>query len=176
MKSGILAMTLALIVSACGGSPSGGQGQAQTETTEPQAASPLSVEWTEADLEKTAERIGYGSKPAAIVARNTEGTLVFTPQTARDHVATAFTSLPPYAGDRSLELRLDVKSPGGEGCLANLQDQAYNELATVPCGNFGEQRATAKLPDSVTSVRVYFMSPDQKPLLLPARMQLIEHR
>jgi hypothetical protein len=176
MKPSILAMALALSVSACGGGSSDRQEQAPSKTTEAQPASPLSIEWTEADLETNAARIGYGSKPAEIVARSADGALVFTPQTARDHVATAFTPVPAYAGDRSLEVLLDVKSPGGEGCLAHLQDQAYNELATVPCGNAGEQRATAKLPDSVTSVRVYFMSPDQKPLPLPARMQLIEHR
>ena len=176
MRTVILTVMLALTVSACGGSPSQQHEQAPAAATEPQGTSPLSVEWTEADLEKTAARMGYGSKPAEIVARSADGGLVFTPQTARDHVATPFTPLPAYTGDRSLELVVDAKSAGGDGCLAHLQDQSFNQLATVACQSAGEQRATAKLTGTVTSVRIYFMSPDPKPLPLPARMPLIERR
>jgi hypothetical protein len=144
--------------------------------TEAPPAGPLSIEWTDADLEKNASRIGYGSKPEALLTRDTGGALVFTPQTAEDHLATQFTSLQAYEGRRSLELVLDVKSPGGDACVANLQDQAFNVLATVPCRTVGEPRATAAVPSTVNGVRVYFLSTKLEPLRLPARMRLTEHR
>ena len=167
---------LALMIPACGGSNSDQreQGPALTETAAPGPA--LSVEWTNADMEQATERIGYGSAPKGILARNAEGVLVFTPQTERDHIATRFTALPDHGGERTLELVLDMKSPGGEACTANLQDQAFNVLTTVPCKDAGEQRATAKVPAGVTRIRVYFQSPKRQPLHLPAGMRILEHR
>jgi hypothetical protein len=161
------------LVAACGRSASEPPAD-RAETKSP--TGPLTVEWTAVDLEKNASRIGYGSKPDAMVTRDADGALVFTPQTAQDHVATEFASLQPYDGSRSLELVLDVASPGGDACVANLQDQAFNVLATVPCSAAGEQRATAAVPASVNGVRVYFLSAKLEPLRLPSRMRLTEHR
>lgn len=137
---------------------------------------PLAIEWTDADLEKDASRIGYGSKPEAMVARDAEGALVFTPQTPEDHLATPLTTLQTYEGRRSLELVLDVKSPGGDACVAHLQDQAFVVLATVPCRSAGEQRVTANLGSASTGIRVYFQSAKLEPVRLPARMRLTERR
>jgi hypothetical protein len=172
----IVAGALALSLASCRGSSSDQPGQDAAKVDRPQSAEPLSVEWTDADLEKNASRNGYGKKPASILARAADGALVFTPETVKDHVSTQFVGLAAYDGDRSLELSLDMKSPGGETCVANLQDQAYNVLATVPCRTAGEQRTTAKVASTVTGVRVYFLSASAEPLRLPARMRLVEHR
>src|SRR5688500_5640017 len=120
MKRIIIAIALGSIA-ACGG-----------ETSDREGRSGLTVEWTDSDLETNASRIGYGSDPPAILKRDTGGPLVFTPQTAQDHIATPFTELSAYDGMRSLELVLDVQSPGGEACVAHLQDQAFNVLTKVP--------------------------------------------
>lgn len=147
---------------------------AATETTRTDL--PLSLDWTDADLEKMAQRIGYGSNPSSVLARNAEGVLTFIPQTNRDHIATEFIELAKHDGDRSLELILDVRSPGGQSCEASLQDQAFNMLATVPCRDIGEHRATARLSDRVSSVRLYFESPRRERVQLPIRVQVVEHR
>jgi len=171
----LIVIVLALTAAACRGGTSEQKEQASSapETLDPAT---LTVEWTDVDLEKSAERIGYGSKPDGMLARNHEGLLVFTPETDRDHVATRFTSLPAHEGERTLELVVESTSAGGAACLANLQDQAYNVLATVPCTSAGQQQASAKVPSSVTGVRVYFVSAKREPLRLPVRMRLTEHR
>ncbi len=171
----LFAVVLAFAAVSCGG----GSDQKETgtgATSAPASSAPLSVEWTDADLEKDASRIGYGPAPKEILARGADSTLVFTPQTPQDHIATNFTTLPSYSGERSLDLTLDVKVPGGETCLAFLQDQGYNVLGTVPCKAAGEQKSSVKVPANVTGVRVYFLSPAREPLRLPARVHLTEHR
>lgn len=174
MKNLLIVISFAVLIASCGRSTP--ERQEQSETKDTPAAGPVAVEWTDADLEKDASRIGYGSKPEAMVARDAEGALVFTPQTPQDHVATPFTSLQTYEGRRSLELVLDVKSPGGDACVAHLQDQAFVVLATVPCRTPGEHRVTANLGSAVTGIRVYFLSAKLEPVRLPARMRLTERR
>jgi len=171
----LAAVGLLSAVAACRGSAPEKQEQAPSDST-PTAAAPLAVEWTDSDLENHLARIGYGSKPKEILARNADKALVFTPETTRDHVATAFMELAAYKGERSLELTVDAKAPGGEACLAVLQDQAFNILATVPCQTAGEQHALAKVPPTVTTVRVYFQSGKLVPIRLPAHMRLSEQR
>ena len=175
MKRLLIVTILGLAFVSCRGTTSDTEQQAAPAKSA-QSAGLLTVEWTDADLEKDASRIGYGSKPEAMLARDGEGALVFLPQTAQDHLATQFVELTPYDGGRSFELVLDVKFAGGEACAANLQDQAFNVLGTVPCRDAGEQRATAQVPSTVTGVRVYFLSAKLEPLRLPARMRLTEHR
>lgn len=170
----VTTVTLGLMLASCSGADR--QQQAQSDTNVPRPAGPIAIEWTDGDLEKSVDRIGYGQKPESILARQPDGPLVFTPQTAQDHIATQFTPLQTYDADRSLELLLDVKTPGGEGCVANLQDQAYNVLGTVPCRTTGEQRATIQVPRAVSGVRLYFQSANLEPLHLPARMRLTERR
>lgn len=148
----------------------------QNATPESQASAPLMLEWTDADLEKIANRVGYGPKPTDILQRKSGNALVFTPETAKDHIAMPFTPLPPYTGARSLELIVDADSPGGQTCAANLQDQAFNVLATVPCTAAGEQRQTAAVASGVASVRVYFQSATREPVQLPHRLRVVEHR
>jgi len=164
------------LLSACRGSAPEKQQPASSEATPPTVSAPLAVEWTDSDLENHLARIGYGSKPKEILARNADKALVFTPETPRDHVATAFMELAPYKGERSLELSVDAKAPGGEACLAVLQDQAFNILTTVPCQTAGEQHAIAKVPSTVTTVRVYFPSGKLVPIRLPAHVRLSEQR
>ena len=166
-------VAVALLIAACGRSTA--EREAQSDTVD-QPAGPLAIEWTDADLEKDASRIGYGSKPEAMLTRDAEGALVFTPQTPEDHLATPVTALETYEGRRSVELVLDVTSPGGDACVAHLQDQAFVVLATVPCRSAGEHRVTANLGSAVTGIRVYFMSAKLEPVRLPARMRLTERR
>lgn len=170
----LLMAAIAALFMACRGATSDDQPGTVAQTA--QATGPLAIDWTDADLEKDASRIGYGSKPEAILARGADGALVFTPQTPQDHVATPFTSLQTYEGRRSLELVLDVKTPGGDACVAHLQDQAFVVLATVPCRSPGEHRVTANLGSAVTGIRVYFLSAQLEPLRLPSRMRLTERR
>lgn len=174
MKRILIMPAVVLLMASCRGATSDTEEQATAKNL--QASGPIALEWTDADLEKDASRIGYGSKPEAIVARDAAGALVFTPETPQDHVATQFTSLQTHDGRRSLELVLDVKTPGGDACVAHLQDQAFVVLATVPCRAAGEQRVTANLGSAVTGIRVYFQSAKLEPLRLPARMRLTEHR
>src|SRR5262245_43723256 len=133
------------------------------------------MEWTDTDIETDTSRIGYGSNPKGILARK-DGALVFTPQTPRDHIASRFIELPAYGGSRELELLVNVKTAGGDACEADVQDQDFNVLITVPCGTVGEQKATAKVKPSVRTVRLYFPSPKQAPMQLPSRVKLVEHR
>jgi len=175
MKRVLIVPAVVLLMTSCRGATSDTEQQTTAAET-PQANGPLAVDWTDADLEKDASRIGYGSKPEAMLARDAEGALVFTPQTPQDHVATQFTSLQIYDGSRSLELVLDVKAPGGDACVAHLQDQAFVVLATVPCRATGEQRVRANLGSATTGIRVYFQSAKLEPLRLPARMRLTERR
>jgi hypothetical protein len=175
MKRVLVVTTVVLVMAACrGATPDTEQQTTPAQTS--QASGPLAIEWTDADLEKDASRIGYGSKPEGMVARDAEGALVFTPQTPQDHLATPFTALQAYEGRRSLELVLDVKSPGGDACVAHLQDQAFVVLATVPCRSSGEHRVTANLGSASTGIRVYFLSAKLEPVRLPARMRLTERR
>jgi len=169
----VIVISLGVVIAACGPSTSSRQ-ESQSETKD--SPGPLAIEWTDTDLEKDASRVGYGSTPEAILTRDGEGALVFTPQTPQDHVATPFTSLQTYEGRRSLELVLDVKLPGGDACVAHLQDQAYVVLATVPCRSSGEHRVTANLGSASTGIRVYFLSAKLEPLRMPARMRLTERR
>ena len=175
MKRLLIVSTAALMMASCGGATSESD-QPGTAAKSAPATGPLAIEWTDADLEKDASRIGYGSKPEAMLARDAEGALVFTPETPRDHLATPFSSLQTYEGRRSLELVLDVKSPGGDACVAHLQDRAFVVLATVPCRSAGEHRVTANLGSAVTGIRVYFLSANLEPVRLPARMRLTERR
>lgn len=175
MKRVLIVPAVVLLMTSCRGATSDTE-QQTTAAEMPQANGPLAIDWTDADLEKDASRIGYGSKPEAMLARDAGGDLVFTPQTPQDHVATPFTSLQTYDGRRSLELVLDVKSPGGDACVAHLQDQAFVVLATVPCRSVGEHRVTANLGSAVTGIRVYFLSAKLEAVHLPARMQLTERR
>ena len=164
-----------LTTAACRNTTSDEKASSPAETSATSLA-PLSLEWRDSDLETDASRIGYGSKPKGILARNPEGALVFTPETPRDHIATRFIELAPHEGARSLELTLDVKSPGGDACAGSLQDQAFNFLVTVPCGSVGEHKANATLPASVKTVRLYFQSPKQERVQLPARVTVVEKR
>ena len=168
---------LVLAISACRGTSPERQDETprEAEASQPSALL-LAIEWTDGDLEKSAERNAYGSKAEAILARSADGALVLTPQTSQDHVATAFTPLQSYDGERSLELFLDVRTAGGDACVANLQDQAFNMILAVPCRNAGEQRATVNVPKTVSSVRLYFQSASREPIRLPARVRLTEHR
>jgi hypothetical protein len=175
MKRLLILNAAVLLIASCRGATSETEQQTTTPTAV-EASGPLAIAWTDADLEKDASRIGYGSKPEAILARDAEGALVFTPQTPQDHVATPFTSLQTYEGRRSLELVLDVKADGGDACVGYLQDQAFVVLATVPCRSAGEHRVTANLGSAVTGIRVYFLSAKLEPVRLPARMQLTERR
>ena len=171
----LVVTAVALIRLSCGGpAPDDQQGTGTGAGEQP--SGPVSIEWTDGDFEKNAHRIGYGQKPDSILSRDAAGVLVFTPETPEDHVATPFNALQRYDGSRSLELTLDMSSAGGDNCAAHLQDQAFNVLAIASCRNSGEQRATAKVPRSVTAVRVYFLSADRQPLRLPTRMRLLEHR
>ena len=167
-------IALGLIIGSC--SAADRQKQAQSDTNDTRPSGPIAIEWTDGDLEKDVDRIGYGPKPESILARQPDGLLVFTPQTAQDLIATQFIPIQTYDSDRSLDLVLDVKTPGGEGCVANLQDQAYNVLGTVACRTTGEQRAAIQVPPAVRGVRLYFQSANLKPLQLPARVRLTEHR
>lgn len=163
-------------MAACRGSGPERQEQTQREPEGSQSSAPIAIEWTDADLEKSAERNAYGSKPEALLARSADGVLVFTPHTPQDHVATTFTELQSYDGDRTLELVLDAQTAGGDACVANLQDQAFNMIVTAPCRNAGEQRVTVKVPKTVTGVRLYFQSASREPVRLPARVRVTEHR
>jgi len=175
MKRVLIVGAVVLLLASCRGATSDTEQQGNGTNT-PQASGPIAIEWTDADLEKDASRVGYGSKPEAMLARDAEGALVFTPKTPQDHLATPFTSLQTYQGRRSLELVLDVKSPGGDACVAHLQDLAFVVLATVPCRSAGEHRVTANLGSAVTGIRVYFLSANLEPVRLPARMRLTERR
>ena len=173
LAAGVIA-TLALAIAACGGSNPEERKPEDTTTAAP-ASTALSVEWSDTDLETDTSRVGYGSNPKGILARK-DGALVFTPQTPRDHIASRFIELPTYSGSRELELVLDMKSAGGEACEAVIQDQNFNTVVVVPCRTAGEQKAAATVSPSVRTVRLYFPSPKQAPMLLPARVRLIEHR
>jgi hypothetical protein len=169
---------LIVTTAACGRSGPEEEKKAPAETAAPAptTSGPLTVEWTDSDLENHASRVGYGSAPKSTVARGKDGALIFTPQTPQDHLATNFIPLPAYAGDRSLDLSVQAQSPGGETCAANLQDQGFNILASVPCKAAGEQHMTVKVPRTVTGVRVYFISGTRAPIHLPVHMRLSEQR
>ena len=165
-------IVLAVVVSSCQGSSG-----RQESAGEPVSAPPGQLlEWTDVDLEKNMSRIGYGSTPKNILTRGSDGGLVFTPETPQDHIATPFIELPAHSGDRSVDLSLDMTIAGGESCVANLQDQAYNVLATVPCQTAGKQQTTATVPASVQGVRVYFQSATKQAMRLPTHMRLSEQR
>ena len=167
----VVAILLAAVVSSCQGSP---QEQAQNESAGA-SSGPLG-EWTDVDLEKNMSRIGYGATPKNILTRGSDGGLVFAPETPQDHIATPFIELRAQSGDRSLDLSVDMTVAGGESCVANLQDDAYNVIATVPCQTTGTQQATVKVPAPVKSVRVYFQSAARQPIRLPTHMRLSEQR
>lgn len=174
-----LALTLLLV--SCGADAPTQDVQQQPETPAPAnpapapPTEPVALEWTDVDLEKAGPN-AYGPKPATLLRRNSDGILVFRPETADDHVALPFAPLPAYDGKRSLEAVLDLESPGGPTCLANVQDQAFKVIATVPCWGAGEQRKTIPLHSGVTGVRFTFQSPSPIPMKLPRRLQLIERR
>jgi hypothetical protein len=173
LAAGIIA-TMALAIAACGGSNPEERKPEDTTTTAPASAA-LSMEWTDTDLETDTSRVGYGSNPKGILARK-DGVLVFTPQTPRDHIASRFIQLPAYTGSRELELVLDMKSAGGDACEAVVQDQDFKTVVVAPCSAAGEQKAAAKVAPDVRTVRLYFPSPKQAPMPLPARVRLVEHR
>ena len=173
--AGIVIAAIVLTTAACRNTAPDEKSEAPAETPAAAPSGPLALEWSDQDFEKTAERIGYGPNPPGLLARSPEGALLFVPQTFRDHIATKFIPLSQHAGDRSLELVLDVKTPGGQACEGWIQDQAFNTLVTVPCRAAGEQKATTKVPESVSSVRVYFQSPKREQVQLPARIRLVEH-
>jgi hypothetical protein len=174
-------MVVALFVSNCNGStsePNGSTSEPKESASSKPANTPPGqlLDWSDVDLEKNMSRIGYGAKPGNILARGSDGGLVFNPETPKDHIATPFVDLPAHSGDRSLELSLDMKIAGGESCVAILQDQAYNVLATLPCQTAGAHQTSAKVSSPVKSVRVYFQSAARQPIPLPTRMRLSEQR
>jgi len=171
----LIVIVLALTAASCRGTTSEQKEDAGASGA-PAATASLSLDWTDADLEENVSQVGYGPKPKGILARGADGSLVFTPETPKDHVATNFMALQPYDGERSLDLVLDAKVPGGPTCEAFLQDQGYNVIGTVHCKTAGEQKGTAKVPGNVTGVRVYFLSATREPVRIPARIRLIEHR
>lgn len=178
---GIVVVAIALTSAACRGGtseqpPVTDAPAAVTPAVEAPPSGPLSIQWTDADVEKMAQRIGYGSNPAELLARNADGGLLFVPQTDRDHIASQFFRLVPQNGEHSLELVLDAKSPGGFACEGSLQDQAFNTLVTVPCRTAGQHKASAKIPGSVTSVRIYFPSSNRQQVRLPAQVTVTEHQ
>ena len=173
----VLVATITLAGVACRNTASDQQEQAPAaappEASQPAASLPL--EWTDADLEKMAQRIGYGKNPSGLLKRTPDGALVFVPETRQDHIASGFIPVPSHDGGRSLELVLDVKTAGGPSCAGSLQDQAFNVLVVVPCGTTGEHKATTKIADSVTGVRLYFPSPKGEQIPLPSRVHVVEH-
>ena len=174
--AGIVIAAIVLTTAACRNTAPDEKPESPAETPAAAPSWPLALEWSDQEFEKTAERIGYGPNPPGLLARSPEGSLLFVPQTFRDHIATKFMPLAENTGDRSLELTLEVTAPGSAACEGWIQDQAFNTLMTVPCRAAGEQKATAKVPRSVTSVRVYFQSPKREQVQLPARITLVEHQ
>ena len=165
---------IALAGTACGDSSPDQKEQAPAAVaTEPAASLPL--EWTDMDLEKMAQRIGYGKNPSGLLRRSPDGALLFVPETKQDHIASGFIPVPADDGERSLELVLDVKTAGGPSCEGTLQDQAFNVLVVVPCRTTGEHKATAKIAASVSAVRLYFPSPKGEQIQLPTRVHVVEH-
>ena len=177
--SGIGAFAFAVFVASCSGAtPAEKRSDPPPAPPTQSAASapPLDLEWTDSDVEKNAAQVGYGAKRGPLLQRDAAGVLVFRPETSDDHVVLPFVDVPPYNGSRSLEVLLDVQTPGGPTCAANLQDQRYNVIAVVPCWTTGEQRRTVALAHDISTVRVLFQSLTREPVRLPARLRLIERR
>ena len=173
-------VVLTLAIAGCRGNAPADRGRQQEtappeHTTAESVSAPLALDWTDADVEKVALRVGYGAKPSATLNGRQRRPGLY-PETEKDHIAMPFTPLPPFAGSHSLELIVDAGSPGGMTCAANLQDQGYHVLTTVPCATAGEQRQTVAVKPDVTGIRVYFQSATRLPIQLPHRIRVVEHR
>lgn len=135
------------------------------------------AEWTDARLEHSAQQITYGDTPSSLLKRGSTGHLLFTPQTAQDHVTIPFVPLEDAAAGRALELVMESHSPGEGYCTADLQDQSYNVLATLPCSGVGESKTVVGVRADVTKVRIVFQSSLQlEPVQLPLRIRIIDHK
>ena len=135
------------------------------------------AEWTDVRLEHSAQQITYGDTPSSLLKRGSTGHLLFTPQTAQDHVTIPFVPLEDAAAGRALELVMESHSPGEGYCAADLQDQSYNVLATLPCSGVGESKTVVGVRADVTKVRIVFQSLlPLEPVQLPLRIRIIDHK
>ena len=65
MKRVLIVPAVVLLMTSCRGATSDTEQQTTAAETA-RANGPVAIDWTDADLEKDASRIGYGSKPEAM--------------------------------------------------------------------------------------------------------------
>ena len=72
---------------------------------------------------------------------------------------------------------MESHSPGEGYCTANLQDQSYHVLATLPCSGVGESKTVVGVRADVTKVRIVFQSLlPLEPVQLLLRIRIIDHK
>lgn len=177
----VAACLLTGVLAACGGGAPNDQPKPSTGTEEatPQSAAPVAApaaepgtygDWSGDALVRSASPNAYGASKAPILNRNADGSLVFKPETQKDHVAYPFVPVPP--SERSVELALESDAVDNPACKAHLQDQGFHVLETVDCNEKGQRKKDVTLAPDVTSVRVFFDSPTLAAVHLPTRLTI----
>jgi hypothetical protein len=133
-------------------------------------------DWTGDELEAQLEIYTYAT-PAQPVIRRSAAELLFVPATIQDHLALPFIGIPPRPEPRALLIAAASDHIQQGNCRVFVQDQRFQLLGEVACGEPSStmQNTVIRLQRDVTSIRLYFQSPDLKPMVLPWRLRLAEH-
>jgi hypothetical protein len=116
----------------------------------------------------------YAAPRRDVIQRGAGGDLLFVPATPADHVATAFFPVPVSSEPRVLLVAAEPGASKNVNCVVSVQDQSLRLLDTVPCGDpsASMEDTIISLPADVTSVRIFFHSATQQPMVLPGRLRI----
>jgi hypothetical protein len=135
------------------------------------------AKWEDDSLRKQFEVNSYASPRKTILESDGRSQLRFVPATVQDHLALPFVEVPAAEDSRQLVVRTSRDSAIEVNCTAFVQDQQMRVFGTVKCGepDSAVHESLIAVPADVTSLRIYFLSNDLRPMVLPRRVELDYH-
>ncbi len=109
--------------------------------------------------------------------KRANGDILFVPSSPRDHLALPFVAVPATDRDRALRVSFEPGTSLPAHCVAYLQDQDFHNIGGLRCGEpeAHEREFLVLVPRGVASVRLYFLSPLKKTMVLPRQLRISLH-
>ena len=130
------------------------------------------ADWVDDGVRYSGGAITYASGTAEPLVRDDDGNWIFVPTTARDHFATRWVPVPQTAGERVVVVDV-ITSWRATNCVLQIQNQRFENIGAAPCsarGGKARGSPALTLPADVTSIRMYVLDDQRRPIVLPRRI------